>query len=188
LVLREPTKYLEERRILPQYAPKGCFGSIDAVMNDTLGKDVTKGTWILKSDLWNLSDWDTTLNVVKARGQVTCTIRIYSEFGGGWMPFDRVNVRLRPNGQEHASARRLILQKILILASDIPIVRDANDHETAAEFVTVAVTREQAEELKRAMTEGKLELFVPTNRPETLEDLIKQSEHNPIRSDGEFDH
>jgi Flp pilus assembly protein CpaB len=164
-VLDEPSKYVEERSVLPVDAPKGCLHSIDETKEVTLARAVRAGDCITEYDIWHL----------KARGQVACTIPVYPSFlNGAYRPFSRANVQLWPQPAHENSLPRLIMRNILILAADVPVQsRESDPQERFVWAITVAVSPEQADELKRAVDQGKLDLVYCPPRDDTPFDTDK---------------
>jgi Flp pilus assembly protein CpaB len=148
MVLDEPSKYLEAKSVLPMDAPKGCLHSIDEAKDMTMARAVPVGDCITEYDIWAL----------KARGQVACTIPLEpSSPYGAYRPFSRVNVQLRRQPDDEAFLPRLIMRDILVLAADQS--RETDPQGRFITKITVAVSPEQAVELKKARAQGKLDLI-----------------------------
>lgn len=171
-VISNPEKYFEEKEIPKNVAPKKGYASLDDIKNLRLTKPLSEDAFITKDDVLESSQDVFTQGIPP--GHVAVGIKVTPEniVGGFVQPNVKVDVVTTLKRDNQESSSQVILQNILVLATDQEDSRDPAVKAKVSTTVTLAVTTEEALKLSLARSLGEVSLVLRKMGEESI---------NPIR-------
>jgi pilus assembly protein CpaB len=159
-VIKDPEKFFEEKEVPKASAPKKGFSSFADIKNQKLVKPVSEDAFITKDDVMDTGS-DIFIQSIPA-GYRAVAIKVTPETvaAGFVQPNTRVDVisTLKRDGAESVS--QVILQDMLVLATDQEANRDPNVGGKLASTVTIAAKPEDALKLTLAASLGEVRLIL----------------------------
>jgi pilus assembly protein CpaB len=183
-VIKDPEKFFEEKEVPKGSAPKKGFSSFADIKNQKLVKPVSEDAFITKDDVMDTGS-DIFIQSIPA-GYRAVSIKVTPEtlVGGFVQPNTRVDVMttLKRDGSEPIS--QVILQNMLVLATDQEAQRDPQVGGKLANTVTLAAKPDEALKLTLASSLGEVRLTLrkfgeeETTHTKTVKvaDIIKGSQ------------
>jgi Flp pilus assembly protein CpaB len=158
-VIKDPAKYFIEEKLPSAQAPEGYFGQIEQLKNQKLKKPLSEGACITKDYILTDADLEEVLKALIPEGHVAFTVSAKMEGLGGWIqPMDLVDVVVvspQDDGKVHA---RTLLKRVRVLSSDTD--ESVIGRAKWMALIKMDVTPEQSEQLKNAMRDGELRVFL----------------------------
>ena len=160
-VIKEPPRYFAEKKLPGTRAPQTFVHQFDELKYQKLRKGISEGDCITSDHLLTDADWEQYTERMVPPGHLACTVPIDPQSSGAIQAMDRVDVVFVPNTREDGAAARIIVRNVLILNSDPPRPAcEINEKSSRSEFVMLALTPDQSQELKKASARGTLCLFI----------------------------
>jgi pilus assembly protein CpaB len=191
-VIKEPEKFFVEKDFAESSAPRKGFKSFEEIRNLKLSKPVSEDAPLTKDDLLDTNA--TTFTVQIPTGHEAVGIRVNPELiaGGFVAPMDKVDVIWTFN-KGGDSQSQIILQNMLVLATDTEDGRPDDKRAKLASTVTLAAKPDEAQKLSLAAHQGELRLSLRklgddtqlVVRPTKLADLLKGNQPQPTESTDE---
>jgi len=159
-VIKDPERFFEEKEVPKASAPKKGFSIFADIKNQKLVKPVSEDAFITKDDVMDTGS-DIFIQSIPA-GYRAVSIKVTPETmaGGFVQPNTRVDVMstLKRDGAEPMS--QVILQNMLVLATDTEAQRDPNVGGKLANTVTLAAKPDDALKLTLATSLGEVRLIL----------------------------
>jgi pilus assembly protein CpaB len=178
-LLKEPEKYFVEKAYTAGEEPKKAIRTFDQLKDRRLIKPLTEEQWVTTEDL---RDSKEGLEGVLPQGMRAIALKVSPEsiVGGLVLPHSRVDV-IATVKQGDQTYSHVILQNMLVLASDMTTHRDPDKQGMLANTVTLAARPEDAEKLRLAGAIGELSLMLRganddkfiVLKPATAGDMLK---------------
>jgi pilus assembly protein CpaB len=193
-VIKDPEKFFVEKDFPESSAPRKGFKTFEEIRNLKLSKPVSEDAPLTKDDLLDTNA--TTFTVQIPAGHEAVGIRVNPELiaGGFVAPMDKVDViwTLNRGGDSQSS---IILQNMLVLATDTEDGRPDDKRAKLASTVTLAAKPDEAQKLSLAASQGELRLSLRklgddtqlVVKPTKVADLLKGTQNHPTESTTEED-
>jgi pilus assembly protein CpaB len=193
-VIKDPERFFEEKEVPKNSAPKKGYGNFADIKNLKLVKPVSEDAFLTKDDVMDTGS-DIFIQSIPA-GYRAVSIKVTPETmaGGFVQPNTRVDVMTTLKRDREESVSQVILQNMLVLATDQEANRDPNVGGKLANTVTLAAKPDDALKLTLASSLGEVRLILrkfgedETSNTKTVKvsDILKgtQSASDPNEDSG----
>jgi pilus assembly protein CpaB len=193
-VLKDPEKFFIEKEIPKSAAPKKGFTSFDDIKNLKLVKPVSEDAFITKDDIMDSGSDIFIQNIPPGYRAVSLKVTADTLVGGFVQANTRVDVLTTMRRENGESSSQVILQNVLVLATDQDDQRDPDKKGKLANTVTLAAKPEDALKIRLASSVGEVSLVLRKYGEEDISntkivkvgDIVKgtQSSSDPSSDDG----
>jgi pilus assembly protein CpaB len=157
-VMKDPEKYFVEKEIPKSAAPKRGFSSFDDIKNQKLVKPVSEDAFITKDDIMDTGSDIFIQNIPPGCQAVSMKVTADTLVGGFVQANTRVDVLITMRRENGESFSKVIMQNMLVLATDQDDMRDPDKKGKLANTVTLAAKPEDAVKLRLASSMGEVSL------------------------------
>ena len=156
-LVKDPHKYFVEKQYTKGEEPKKSLKSWEQVQDKRLNKPLSEDQFVTAEDLMDLKTSGVEGLLPPGMRAVALRVNVASVVAGFVMPNSRVDL-IQTLKHGDASSSQTILQNMLVLASDMMIVRPDDKQGNVASTVTVAAKPEDVMKIRLAEGIGELSL------------------------------
>lgn len=174
--IKVPEDLFEEKQFTKGEEPRKAIRDFEQIRDKRLNKPLGAEQWVSVEDLQDKKDSGLGANMPK--GMRAFGVKVTAEItsGGFVTPNSHVDIVWIKRGGDNDSQAKIILQNVLVLASDQMTDQPEDKKAVVASTVTLAVRPEQAEMLSLAMAQGDLRLIL---RPFDDDEVVRTNGVSP---------
>ncbi len=158
-IIKDPEKYFVWKSYVKGEEPKKAITNMDQVKDRRMNKPLAEEQFVTAEDLMNPKDSGIEMLLPQGMRAIALKVNAASVVGGFVLPNSHIDVVSTVRSGDD-SFTQIILQNMLVLATDMTSERDPEKKAVMSSTVTVAAKPEDAQRLRMAESIGELSLIL----------------------------
>jgi pilus assembly protein CpaB len=174
--LKNPEELFEEKQFTKGEEPRKAIREFEQLKDKRLNKPLGAEQFVTNEDVVDRAGAGMGANMPKGMRAFGIKVTAETSTGGFVLPNSHVDVVWVKRAGDNDSQAKIILQNVLVLATDQTDISPEDKKAVVASTVTIAVRPEQAEMLSLAMAQGDLRLIL---RPFDDDEVVRTNGATP---------